>query len=118
MVGEDGHRGWIYYVATTPERQRTGLGRQIMAAAEAWLANRGVWKVQLLIRDDNENVKRFYERLGYLDTKARCFQKSPTACAGAAAWQERPVPHHKPKRPITPATHRLRSAVYSCFNRR
>jgi ribosomal protein S18 acetylase RimI-like enzyme len=76
MVCEDGHRGWVYYVATIPEQQRTGLERQIMAAAEAWLTNRGVWKVQLLIRDGNENVKRFYERLGYLDTKARCFQKS------------------------------------------
>jgi hypothetical protein len=49
---------------------------QIMAAAEAWLTNRGVWKVQLLVRDGNENVKSFYERLGYSDTKARCFQKS------------------------------------------
>jgi ribosomal protein S18 acetylase RimI-like enzyme len=75
MVGEDGHRGWVYYVATAPERQRTGLGRQLMAAAEAWLAHRGVWKVQLLIRDGNEKVRRFYERLGYRDTKARCFQK-------------------------------------------
>jgi GNAT superfamily N-acetyltransferase len=76
MVGEDGHRGWVYYVATKPQRQRTGLGRQIMAAAEAWLTNRGVWKVQLLIRDGNEKVKRFCERQGYLDTKARCFQKN------------------------------------------
>jgi hypothetical protein len=47
----------------------------MMDAAEAWLAARGVWKVQLLIREDNDRVKRFYEHLGYHDTRASCFQK-------------------------------------------
>ena len=38
MVGFDGHRGWIYYLAVAPDRQRAGVGRALMAAAEAWLA--------------------------------------------------------------------------------
>lgn len=75
MVGEDGHRGWYYYVATLPERQGQGLGRRIMAAAEAWLLDRGVWKAQLLVRRDNEDVVRFYDHLGYRDTQTRCLQK-------------------------------------------
>lgn len=75
MVGEDGHRGWVYYVAADPEMQGAGLGRAMMAAAEAWLVGRGVWKMQLLVRGDNDKVKRFYEHLGYTDTKASCFQK-------------------------------------------
>ncbi len=50
MAGEDGHRGWLYYVAVAPERQGGGLGRVMVEAAEAWLAARGVWKVQLLVR--------------------------------------------------------------------
>lgn len=41
MVGEDGHRGWVYYVAVDPARQRSGLGAAIMAAAEDWLRARG-----------------------------------------------------------------------------
>ena len=75
MVGEDGHRGWVYYVAAEPARQRSGLGRAIMDAAEAWLKQRGVWKVQLLIRAGNEDVQQFYERLGYRDTRTICMQK-------------------------------------------
>ncbi|GJD53207.1 Acetyltransferase YpeA [Methylobacterium crusticola] len=75
MAGEDGHRGWVYYVAVAPEHQGGGLGRAVMAAAEAWLARRGVWKVQLLVRADNRPATRFYERLGYRDTGAVCLQK-------------------------------------------
>ena len=75
MVGEDGHRGWVYYVAIDPARQRSGLGRIMMQAAEAWLVRRGVWKVQLLVRADNANASNFYERLGYRDTQSICFQK-------------------------------------------
>jgi len=75
MVGEDGHRGWVYYVAADPALQGSGLGRLIMAAAEAWLAARGVWKVQLLVREDNARVKDFYEHLGYRDVRSSCFQK-------------------------------------------
>ena len=75
MVGEDGHRGWVYYVAVDPRRQGQGLGRAIMQAAEQWLAGRGIWKVQLLIRGDNASVQRFYQTLGYHDTRSVCFQK-------------------------------------------
>ena len=75
MVGEDGHRGWVYYVAVEPTCQGNGLGKSIMSAAENWLRERGVWKVQLLVREGNERVTRFYEHLGYHDTRSVCFQK-------------------------------------------
>jgi ribosomal protein S18 acetylase RimI-like enzyme len=75
MVGEDGHRGWVYYVAAIPEYQGIGLGKSIMAAAESWLMQRGVWKVQLLVRAENERARQFYEHLGYRDTRSVCFQK-------------------------------------------
>lgn len=65
MVGHDGHRGTVYYVACDPDRQGQGLGRQTMAAAETWLSARGVWKLNLMIRDGNEQVQGFYEALGY-----------------------------------------------------
>ena len=75
MVGEDGHRGWVYYVAVAPERQRQGLGGVMMQAAEDWLRKRGIWKVQLLVRADNAAASHFYEQLGYRDTRSICFQK-------------------------------------------
>lgn len=65
MVGHDGHRGWIYYVAVDPEVQRGGLGGTIMAAAEAWLKTRGVPKAQLMIRETNTAVRAFYETIGW-----------------------------------------------------
>lgn len=65
MVGHDGHRGWLYYVAADPKSQGIGLGRQIVEAGEAWLRDRGVVKVQLLVRETNTKVIAFYERLGF-----------------------------------------------------
>lgn len=65
MVGHDGHRGTVYYVSVAPFARGQGYGRQVMAAAEAWLQARGVWKLNLLIREENEQVRAFYEALGY-----------------------------------------------------
>jgi len=65
MVGHDGHRGWLYYVASDPARRGLGIGRRMIAAAEGWLKDRGVRKVQLMVRESNEGVVNFYERLGY-----------------------------------------------------
>ncbi len=66
MLGHDGHRGWIYYVATDPERRIAGLGRRIMNAAEDRLKAQGVPKVELLVRDSNYQAIGFYQRIGYV----------------------------------------------------
>lgn len=65
MTGNDGHRGWLYYLAVDPALQRKGLARNMVYHAEAWLASQGIRKVQLMIRDDNAAVRSFYERVGY-----------------------------------------------------
>ncbi len=65
MAGYEGHRGWVYYVAVAPEHRSQGLGEKLMRHAEAWLAEAGAPKVMLMIREDNEAVRRFYEGLGY-----------------------------------------------------
>ena len=65
MVGHDGHRGWAYYLAVAPSCRRGGLGTRLMRAAEAWLRERGIRKVELMIRDTNTEVTAFYARLGY-----------------------------------------------------
>ena len=70
MVGHDGHRGWVYYVAVDPDLQRKDFGRAIMAAAEDWLRGQGVEKVMLMVRPDNTKVRAFYDRLGYDDAGA------------------------------------------------
>lgn len=65
MVGDDGHRGWVYYLAVAPDRRRGGAGRALMAAAEAWLRVRGAPKLQLMVRDSNDAARGFYEALGF-----------------------------------------------------
>lgn len=65
MVGHDGHRGWLYYVAAAPEARGTGVGRRMVEAAEAWLRERGIVKAQLMVRETNTQVVAFYERLGF-----------------------------------------------------
>lgn len=65
MVGYDGHRGWINYLAVAPAHQRRGLGRTLMAEAEALLLREGCPKVNLQVRAGNEGVVAFYRRLGY-----------------------------------------------------
>jgi ribosomal protein S18 acetylase RimI-like enzyme len=62
-------------VAAHPGRNGQGIGRVIMDAAERWLSDRGIWKVQILVRSDNDQAKGFYERLGYVDTQSTCLQK-------------------------------------------
>lgn len=75
MVGHDGHRGWLYYVATDPDRQKQGHGRAIVAAAEAWLRERGVAKVQLLVRAGNTRVQTFYETLNFEEQERIVYAK-------------------------------------------
>jgi ribosomal protein S18 acetylase RimI-like enzyme len=65
MVGHDGHRGWVYYLAVARSQQRVGLGSELMRAAEEWLRTRGAVKVQLMVRSDNESSLDFYRRVGY-----------------------------------------------------
>jgi ribosomal protein S18 acetylase RimI-like enzyme len=65
LVGHDGHRGWVYYVAVDPDHRAKGYGRAMMAAAEDWLRQAGIAKLQLMVRPDNTKVQAFYETIGY-----------------------------------------------------
>lgn len=65
MVGHDGHRGVLYYLAVDPAFQKRGFGKAAVGAAEAWLRKRNVWKINLMVRSENKEAGRFYERLGY-----------------------------------------------------
>jgi len=65
MVGYDGHRGWLYYLAVAPGAQRQGIGQRLVRAAEHWLTQQGCPKVMLMVRSDNAAVAAFYQSLGY-----------------------------------------------------
>ncbi len=67
MVGYEGHRGWVNYLAVEPGRRRLGLGREMMAEAESRLKALGCPKIQLQVRQDNAEAIAFYRRLGYAE---------------------------------------------------
>ncbi|EED66461.1 GNAT family acetyltransferase [Comamonas testosteroni] len=69
MVGYDGHRGWINYLAVHPAHQRRGHARQLMQRAERALSELGCPKLNLQVRAGNEAVLAFYESLGYADDR-------------------------------------------------
>jgi ribosomal protein S18 acetylase RimI-like enzyme len=75
MVGHDGHRGWVYYVTVDPDRRHEGFGRAIMNAAEEWLRDRGILKLQLMVRKDNAKVHAFYQSIGYYNQETVTFAK-------------------------------------------
>ena len=114
FVGHDGHRGWLYYLASAPELRGRGFGARMVRACEDWLAARGVPKCQVMIRESNLEAKRFYQRIGY----------EPNSCHLMQHWLEdrgapRAVPDGRPdgkldcvvtflemtERPVLPAIH-------------
>ncbi len=65
MGGYEGHRGWVNYLAVKPSEQRKGYGKAIMLAVESLLKIKGCPKINLQIRETNENVIAFYTSIGY-----------------------------------------------------
>jgi ribosomal protein S18 acetylase RimI-like enzyme len=75
MVGYDGHRGWLNYLAVDPDEQRRGHGAVMVAAAERHLLALGCAKVNLQIREDNNDARAFYEASGYSEDPVLSFGK-------------------------------------------
>ena len=65
MMGYDGHRGSVFYLAVHPDHQRRGLGRRLMDEIEARLLAIGCPKINVWVRPSNPAAVGFYDRLGY-----------------------------------------------------
>lgn len=63
-----GPRAHLGLVSVDPGRQRAGLGSQLMAAAEADCRAAGCREMELRFINHRVELRRFYERLGFLDT--------------------------------------------------
>jgi ribosomal protein S18 acetylase RimI-like enzyme len=75
LVGADGHRAWVYYLAVEPELKRSGLGAAMMRATERWAIARGMPKLQLMVRADNAAVVEFYRASGYVEEPVTVLSK-------------------------------------------
>ncbi len=65
MFGYDGHRGWVNYLAVSPEHQKNGYARRLMEYGERILTSVGCPKINLQIRNGNTGVQAFYKAIGY-----------------------------------------------------
>ena len=101
MVGYEGHRGWINYLAVDPARQGAGYGRALMDEAERILRSAGCPKINLQVRSTNTKVIAFYEHLGFSVDAAVSLGKrlEPDGVAGPPARKlqnpKRPNPRRK-----------------------
>jgi len=67
MIGYDGHRGWLYYLAVHPDFQRRGFGTQLIDFARDCLSTLGCQKINVQIRTSNASVASFYKRVGFFE---------------------------------------------------
>jgi ribosomal protein S18 acetylase RimI-like enzyme len=65
MVGYEGHRGWINYLAVSPAWQRRGLATRMVQEAETRLRRIGCPKINCQIRASNAAVIDFYKHVGF-----------------------------------------------------
>jgi ribosomal protein S18 acetylase RimI-like enzyme len=75
MIGYEGHRGWINYLAVDPSLRRQGIGRRLMEHAEEILRRAGCPKINLQVRSENMQAADFYADLGYLRDDVISFSK-------------------------------------------
>jgi GNAT superfamily N-acetyltransferase len=72
----NGPVAWVEEVMVVARARGTGVGRQLMAAAEDWARARGAAYVALATR----RAAPFYQALGYEDSAT--YFKKPLACPG------------------------------------
>ena len=75
MVGYEGHRGWINYLAVQPEYQKKGYGRKLVERAIEELTRLGCRKVNLQVRETNRYMIDFYKHLGFKDDRVTSLGK-------------------------------------------
>jgi ribosomal protein S18 acetylase RimI-like enzyme len=62
-------------VTVLPAWQGKGIGRQLVAAAEAWAVSQGASRIQLLADRNNAPALAFYQTTGFQSTAMICLRK-------------------------------------------
>jgi ribosomal protein S18 acetylase RimI-like enzyme len=68
LIAKGEGAGYIGMLAVDPARQGSGIGKQLMAFAEAELQRRGCTRIQLRIVNLRTELLEFYGRQGYRET--------------------------------------------------
>ena len=75
MAGYDGHRGWLNYLAVSPDYRKQGFGTKIVMAAEKGLHQLGCPKINIQVRLSNKGAMEFYRKIGYHTDEVVSFGK-------------------------------------------
>jgi fructose-1,6-bisphosphatase/inositol monophosphatase family enzyme/GNAT superfamily N-acetyltransferase len=82
VAGRDRIEGWLATLAVTPDRRGTGVGRMLVAAAEAGARELGCDEVVLESSAWRERSHAFYRELGFAERPAALrFTRAVSACA-------------------------------------
>ena len=65
LCGYDGHRGWIYSLAVSPDHRRIGVGTALLKRAEDELRKLGCCKINLQILPGTQGAEEFYRNFGF-----------------------------------------------------
>jgi ribosomal protein S18 acetylase RimI-like enzyme len=65
LAGHDGRRGYLHHVAVAPAFQKTGIGKQLVAASLAALQAEGITRVHIFVKADNDVGKAFWRHTGW-----------------------------------------------------
>lgn len=65
MGGYDGHRGSAYYLGVHPDYRGRGIANALLSRLEKKLIARGCPKINIMVREENDLVMGFYEKLDY-----------------------------------------------------
>jgi GNAT superfamily N-acetyltransferase len=65
--GAEGALGTIHELYVVPERRGNGVGRALVAAAEAWFGARAVGTRRVRVEISNPEALRFWHAVGYVD---------------------------------------------------
>jgi ribosomal protein S18 acetylase RimI-like enzyme len=68
---------YVEELAVDERHRGRGIGRQLMAAAEAWARERGVREIELDVWEENRGAIAFYDRLNYRAVRRRMQRSLP-----------------------------------------
>ena len=75
-TAEGGLSAWVEDLVVLASERRRGTGRALLEAVQAWAAERGARRLQLLADRENAPALAFYDRLGWSRTQLVCLRRS------------------------------------------
>ena len=72
-----GRRGWIDHLAVASDVRRNGHGRTMAQTAEVSLRERGVPKLNPMVRGDNQAIRDFHQTIGHDSDDGLVFSRRP-----------------------------------------